>query len=331
MALDRHERTDRGRLAFFVDAGSPASNFQNDVIAGLSQHQKSISPKYFYDSHGARLFEAITRLPEYYVPVAEAAAMQQALPEIANLAGPGAFVIEPGAGASEKIRALLAHLVRPYGAALIDISGDGLQRAAMRVAEEHPSAIIGAIAADFVSLEALPREAAPAAARRIVFFPGSTIGNFDRADAIDLLKRFRSWLQPGDALLIGTDRVKDAATLDAAYNDAAGVTAAFNRNLIIRLNRELHTQLDPNAFAHNAFFVPARSRIEMHLRALTAQTIRIDDHAFTLTAGETIHTENSAKFDEASVRAMIEAAGFGLSHRWTDPAKRFQVSWCPVA
>jgi len=331
MALDSYEHTEKGQLAFFVDAGSPPSNFKDDVIAGLSQAQKVISPKYFYDAHGARLFEAITRLPEYYVPAAEAAAMQQALPEIAQLAGPGACLIEPGAGASEKIRAFLAHLVRPSGAVLIDIAGEGLRRAALRLAEEFTGATIGAVAADFVSLDALPRETNMAASRRIVFFPGSTIGNFERTDAVALLRQFRNWLNPGDALLIGTDLVKDAATLDAAYNDAEGVTAAFNRNLITRLNRELRTRIDPNSFAHTAFFVPARSRIEMHLRALVPQTIEIDDHVFTLAKGETIHTENSAKFDLSTVDSLANASGFQRIKSWSDPQNRFLVSWCAVA
>lgn len=313
-------------LDFFDDQHPPAGDFLRDVLNGLAATPKSIPPVYFYDAAGSALFDQITDLPEYYVTRTELALLDRIGPELARRAGPGAVVIEPGSGSSVKIRKLLDTLDRPAGYVGLDISGDHLNAACDELARDYPGLYIGAICADFtagLSLDHLPLPKG----RRIMFFPGSTIGNFEPDAARDVLAGFRKGMREGDAVLIGADRVKSPDILEAAYDDAQGVTAAFNLNLVARINVELDGTLDASLLRHVAVWNPDMSRIEMHLEALEAQQFHVAGQEFSLTRGERIHTENSHKFTPESFQALARSAGFQLLESWSDPAELFTLHW----
>lgn len=313
-------------LDFFDDQHPPAGDFLRDVLTGLAATPKSISPVYFYDAAGSALFDRITRLPEYYVTRTELALLDRIGPELARRAGPGAVVIEPGSGSSVKIRKLLDALDQPSGYVGLDISGDHLIAACDELALDYPDLHIGAICADFtagLSLDHLPLPPG----RRILFFPGSTIGNFEPEAARDLLAGFRKGMREGDAILIGADRVKSPDILEAAYDDAQGVTAAFNLNLVERINSELGGTLDPALLQHVCVWNPEKSRIEMHLEALEAQRFQVAGREFHLARGERIHTENSHKFTPESFQALARSAGFKELASWSDPAELFSLHW----
>ena len=300
-----------------ADEGETA-RFRRDLIAGLSRSPKVASPKWFYDAEGSQLFEAITRLPEYYPTRQEAALLRDVAPRWAERFGPDAALVEFGSGASEKTRIVLdaAPDLRAY--VPIDISADALDAASRRIAEAYPSLKVAPLVGDFLHLGALPKGIG--AGRRVGFFPGSTIGNLEREEAIAFLRAARGLLGDDALFILGVDLVKDAGTLVAAYDDAAGVTAAFNRNLLVRANRDLGAGFDVDSFAHRARWNEAASRMEMHLEATRDMVVELGDRRFDFARGETIHTESSRKYTEVSVRELAAAAGWTVAGFETGPA-----------
>lgn len=313
-------------LDFFDDQHPPKGDFLQDVVEGLGKTPKTVPPVYFYDRDGSALFDRITDLPEYYITRTELALLDGIGSELAHLAGHGAVVIEPGSGSSVKIRRLLDVLGDPEGYVGLDISGDHLIAACEDLAEDYPGVSIGAVCADFTTGLVLDHLPLPDG-RRIVFFPGSTIGNFEPDAARDVLKGFRSGMRKGDAILIGADRVKAADVLEAAYDDAAGVTAEFNLNLLHRINRELSGDIDVSKFRHLALWNAEKTRIEMHLEALEATSFAIGGNTFEMSKGERIHTENSHKFTDESFAALAKSAGYAVRRSWTDRSELFSLHW----
>ena len=284
--------------------------FRQDMIDGLSRRVKALPPKWFYDAEGSRLFEEITRLPEYYPTRQEAALLRRVAPKWAGRFGPDAVLVELGSGASEKTRIVL-DAARDLAAYVpIDISASALNEAAERIRADYPGLKVLPVVGDFEHLSPAPGEAGQG--RRIGFFPGSTIGNLMPEAAIALLRSAREVLGEGSLFILGVDLVKSPEVLVAAYDDAQGVTAAFNRNLLVRANRDLGMDFEPEAFDHVALWNPEHSRMEMHLKATRPMTVRLGKLAFRFNAGETVHTESSRKFDEASVKVLAQAAGWGL-------------------
>lgn len=308
----------------FHDHAPTLDSLTAEAVAGLSARPRRIAPKFFYDETGSKLFDAICRQPEYYPTRTEEAILEGALTEIARRVGRNAEILEFGSGVSRKIRLLLEAL-RPGLYAGIDISGDFLRQSTERLALDYPWLEVHAICADFTRPLTIPSLGTDR--RRIGFFPGSSIGNFEPQAAGVFLKRLHTLLGPGGALLIGVDLVKSRVRLDAAYNDAAGYTARFNRNLLVRLQREAGAVLDVDAFDHHAFFNEAASRIEMHLVSRERQSLVIDGHSFHFAPGESIHTENSYKYTAAGFQALAEAAGFRAAGLWTDPEELFSVHY----
>jgi dimethylhistidine N-methyltransferase len=303
-------------------AASPHRRFRADVIAGLSRPRKRLPSKYFYDAAGSRLFDRITELPEYYPTRTEIGILREHAAAMAARCGPRCLLVELGAGNLTKVRLLLDRLERPAGYVPVDVSGEHLRSAASALADDYPALEVMPVVADFTSPFDLPDVPA---SRRVVYFPGSTIGNFDPPEA-DALLRHAAWLVgDGGGLLLGVDLRKDEAVLERAYNDAAGVTAAFNRNLLVRANRELGSDFDVAAFRHVAFYDRERSRIEMHLVSVAEQRVRIGAATFDFRAGESIHTENSYKYDLAELAARAERCGLRLDEAWTDAQNYFAV------
>jgi len=295
-----------------------------DALAGLSAPRKTLPCKWLYDAEGASLFEAITRLPEYYPTRTETMILAEQGAAIAEAVGPGAAVIEFGPGDGAKAVLLLRALRAPAAYLPVDIAPEWLEAAASRVAVALPGLPIRPVVADFAG----PFELAGRAEGSRVhlgFFPGSTIGNFEPAAAVTFLKRARASLRPGARLLLGADLVKDPAILVAAYDDPAGVTAAFNLNLLARLNREAGADFDLAGFRHRAVWNAALDRIEMHLEALRPQRVRVAGREFRFLAGETIHTESSHKYRPDRLRALAEAGGWKSAAMWTDPDALFSV------
>ena len=294
------------------------ADFREALVAGLSQPQKAVSPKWFYDAEGSRLFEDITRLPEYYPTRQEAALLREVAPDWAAEFGPGSVLVEFGSGASEKTRILLDAGKDLAAYVPIDISPEALGEAAERIAESYPRLTVAPLVSDFLHLEALPAEAG--SGRRIGFFPGSTIGNLDPTEAVAFLKAARALLGDDALFILGVDLVKDPATLVAAYDDSQGVTAAFNLNLLGRANRELDADFDLDAFQHQAVWNEADSRMEMHLESTRDMAVEIGDQRIAFAEGETVHTESSRKFTEDSLRRMVEAAGWTVARFRSGPA-----------
>jgi L-histidine Nalpha-methyltransferase len=289
-------------------------SFAADLIAGLTARPKTLPPKYFYDLAGSALFERITELPEYYPTRCEIAILRGHAAAIAAMFPPGAALIEFGSGSSRKARILLAAAATVAAYVPVDISGDFLQRDLAQLGRDLPHLVVHPLVADFTKTFAMPKELA--ALPRVGLFPGSTIGNFEPAEAAAFLRHTSDMLGAGGLLLVGVDLVKDEATLYRAYNDAAGVTAKFNLNLLARTNRELGADFDLSAFEHRAFYNAAQRRIEMHLVSKKAQRVRINGIDIGFGRGETIHTENSYKYTVESFQALARDAG------WT-PAKVF--------
>jgi dimethylhistidine N-methyltransferase len=304
-----------------LDATNEA--FAASVIDGLGQTPKQLEPKWFYDAAGSALFDQICDLPEYYPTRTEAKILRDAAFEIGEALGPGVVLYEPGAGSAEKARALLDVLDRPAAFAPADICLEHVEQAAATLRTLYPGLRIEALPLDFSAALSVPahlREAGPV----VVFFPGSTIGNLEPRDAATLMARFRD--EAGaERLLIGVDLVKDERTLVAAYDDAAGVTAAFNKNLLTRINRELDGDFDLDAFAHVALFNRAESRIEMHLESLPRQTVNVRDYRFSFQPGERIVTEYSYKYADDDFVALAAEAGWKIQNRWIDEDGQFGV------
>jgi dimethylhistidine N-methyltransferase len=303
-------------------AACPHHRFRADVLAGLSRPEKRLPPKYFYDDAGSRLFDRITELPEYYLTRTEVGIMRAHAAAMAARCGPRCLLIELGAGSLTKVRLLLNRLDDTAGYVPVDVSGEHLRAAAAALAGDYPALEVVPVIADFTTPFAVPDVLA---SRRVVYFPGSTIGNLDRPQADALFHRVARLVGTDGAMLLGVDLRKDVAVLERAYNDAAGVTAAFNRNLLVRVNRELGADFDPTAFGHVAFYDRARSRIEMHLESTIEQRVRIGAETFEFRAGESIHTENSYKYDVAELAARAARWGLRLAETWTDANNYFAV------
>jgi dimethylhistidine N-methyltransferase len=299
------------------------SAFAQDVVGGLTAAPKRLPPKYFYDARGVRLFEEITRQPEYYLTRCELEILKDRGAQIAALFPNNAALIEFGTGASTKARLMLQAAPSLAAYVPVDIASESLAREAAAVARDFPQINVLPVVADFAEMFALP--AATAAMPRVGFFPGSTIGNFEPHEACAFLQRARYILGVGATLVLGVDLAKDSPTLNAAYNDAAGVTAAFNRNLLVRINHELGGTFVPESFEHHAFFNRPASRVEMHLASVKRQKVRVDGETIDLRAGETIHTENSYKYSIESLGALARGAGWKPVQVWTDAAGYFSV------
>jgi dimethylhistidine N-methyltransferase len=296
-----------------------------DVLAGLALPQKSIPPKYFYDEQGCRLFEAICELPEYYLTRTETAILRANIAEIAQFVGPEAELIEFGSGVQAKTRILIQALQTQLYVP-VDIAIDTLRASSSELARRFPFLNIVGICADYTQPLALPTFAGVPIRRKVVFFPGSTIGNFTPAEALAFLKQARKAVGSGGILLIGVDLKKDKATLDAAYADPKGVTAQFNLNLLHRINRELAADFQVNRFRHKAFYDPTQGRIEMHLESLYSQFVHVAGRRFDFAPGETIHTEISCKYSIAEFQELGKRAGFTPEKVWTDPEQLFSVN-----
>jgi dimethylhistidine N-methyltransferase len=310
----------------FHDFHPDTGRFLDDVMAGLSRPQKALPPKYFYDEHGCALFEAICALPEYYLTRAEIVLMRGQVGDMARHLGPECILIEYGCGSGRKTRILIG-AIEPVAYVPIDIAREQLGATAAEIARDFPRLRVIAVCADYSRPLTLPELDDLGARRRIVYFPGSTIGNFTPAEAAAFLAGAREQAGAGGGLLIGVDLKKDTARLDAAYNDARGVTAGFNLNLLARINRELGAEFDLSAFRHRAFYDEAAGRIEMHLESVKAQAVTISGRVIRFREGETIHTENSYKYSVREFQELAQAAGLAPVECWTDAEKLFSVHY----
>ena len=306
-------------------AAAARGEFARDLQAALAKRPRQLSPKYFYDAAGSALFDRICELPEYYLTRCELGLLSAHAPEIAEHMGEEAEIIEFGAGSLAKIRLLLDALQGPGRYLPIDISGEHLAAAARRLQQDYPQLQIQPVVADYTKGLRLPPRL-HRGTRRIGFFPGSTIGNLRPDEALRFLKQAAALLR-GGALLLGADLIKAPAVLHAAYNDAQGVTAAFNLNLLARANRELGTDFDPSGFAHSAFYNAGQQRIEMHLMSLRKQEVGVCGRRYEFVEGETLHTENSYKFTIDSLHELATHAGLRRGPVWTDKHRRFGLLW----
>ena len=303
---------------------TPEPSFLEDVRAGLARPQKAIPPKYFYDERGSQLFERICELPEYYPTRTELAIMDRHVDEMAALLGPDTQLVEFGSGAGVKTR-LLVDRLEPSLYVPIDIAESTLREACKRLALMFPWLNISAVLADFARPVRLPEFVGVPVRRKVVYFPGSTIGNFTPDEAVAFLEGVRELVGAGGMLLIGVDLKKDKRVLDAAYDDAQGVTAEFNLNLLHRINRELGGDFQVKRFRHKAFYDEARGRIEMHLESLYSQFAHVGGRRFDFRVGETIHSEISCKYSVEEFQALAARARFHAEKVWTDPANLFAV------
>ncbi len=305
------------------------SEHVNEVIAGLSAPQKRISPKYFYDQRGSKLFNRICELPEYYLTRTELKIFETHLDEIATHIGPRVSVIEFGSGADTKIRLLLDHLSEPAAYVPVDISSRYLEAMAEKLAVDYPQVTIRPLVADFTRPFELPTFATPPE-RNLVFFPGSTIGNFDDSEACALLKVMRAEAKPGGALLIGVDLEKDPDIIRAAYNDSQGLTAEFNLNVLRHLNRKFGTNFEAEHFRHQAVYDEASSRIEMRLISLRPQTVTLAGTPIQFERDEYIVTEYSRKYSLEAFAGIARDAGFDFGQAWLDENEWFSVQYLTV-
>jgi dimethylhistidine N-methyltransferase len=306
-----------------ADSRETESPFARDVIAGLTARPKRLPPKYFYDEAGARLFEDITALPEYYLTRSELEILHRRAPEMARFFPADSALIEFGSGSSRKVRILLEAAPTIAAYVPVDISSEMLVQEAEELRRDYPRLAVLPVEADFTQPFALP--AAAAGMAHTGFFPGSTIGNFEPHEACAFLRHAGRMLGRGASLIIGVDLVKDASILNAAYDDAAGVTAKFNLNLLARINRELGADFDLASFSHEAFYNSERHRIEMHLASKKRQKVRVAGRAIEFRAGETIHTENSYKYTLESFGALARGSGWNPVAAWTDAGANFSI------
>jgi len=299
------------------------SSFLEDMRAALARSPKSISPKWFYDDAGSRLFDAITDLPEYYPTATETALLKRIAPELSAAIPPGAVMIEFGSGASAKTRLLLDAAPQLSAYVPLDISQDALSAAAARISADYPKLTVAPVVGDFTEALRLP---GLVAGRPLVgFFPGSTIGNFAPDEGRLFLRSVRTLLGGDAALIVGVDLVKPVDVLHAAYDDSQGVTAAFNKNVLARANRELGANFDLGAFTHEARWNAEKSRVEMHLVSVKAQSVSVGGRSFHFAAGESLHTENSHKFTVEGFRALADSSGWRLARSWVSPAPEFAI------
>jgi len=315
LALDFAETADR-------------EEFRRAVIAGLSRSPRAIPAKFLYDARGSALFDEICELPEYYLTRTETEILKRHAADIASRAGPGCALIEFGSGSSVKSRLLLDALDDLALYSPIDISRQHLDQTAAALRRDYPTLSVEPICADYMALDGLPR--IDGDARRLGFFPGSTIGNLEPADATAFVRRARRLLGDDGALVMGVDLKKDPQRLHDAYNDSAGVTAAFTLNLLRRMNRELQGSFNLEAFAHEAFYNELEGRIEIYFRSLHEQSVAVAGRTFGFAEGERVHTEYSYKYDLAGIEVLAASAGMRAAETWTDPHRQFAVT-CLVA
>jgi len=313
-----------GSAAPALEVNPERARFLDEVWAGLSRRPKSLSPKWLYDEAGSELYERITEVPEYYPTRTEIAILEARAPEIAGAVGPRALVIEPGAGSGRKTEILLAALHRPAGYVPVDIASGALAGAAARIAARFPGLAVRPVVADFTGPVEIPASGL-GPARRLAFFPGSTIGNLDPSDAVGFLRTLAADAGPGGALLIGVDHPKEPDTLIRAYDDAAGVTAAFDLNLLVRMNRELSADFRTDRFRHESRFDADLSRVEMHLVSRVAQRVRVAGRAFTFERGESLHTESAYKWEARTFDALAAIAGWRPERAWSDERAWYSV------
>ncbi|WP_027329491.1 L-histidine N(alpha)-methyltransferase [Marinimicrobium agarilyticum] len=309
------------KATHFYDFSPKEDSFRSDVLKGLSLETKTLSPKYFYDQRGSELFEQICQQPEYYPTDTEIGILHENRTEIAQLSGTGCELVEFGCGASKKIRVLLEGL-RPKTYIGVDISREFLIESTNRLSSDYPWLEVHGLCADLCEPITLAK---PSDGQRIGFYPGSSIGNFEPDDAIEMLRNFKSLLGPGGTLLIGVDLKKDDRILTAAYNDSADITAQFNLNVLERMKGELGAVVDTSAFEHRAFYNERLGRIEMHLVSTQPQRIEIDGEAFLFEEGESIHTESSYKYTVSEFQALCWRAGYEALKCWTDDDALFSV------
>ncbi len=312
-----------------ADEASARAEFGRALRSALAHRPRSISPKYFYDVAGSRLFDRICELPEYYPTRTELQILSERAGEIAAQIGPRAEIVEFGAGSLTKVRLLLGALTSPRRYLPIDISGEHLAGATERLQADYPQLAVQPIVADYTRPFGLPPKA-EGTGMRIGFFPGSTLGNFSPEEALAFLQLAARQLR-GGGLLLGVDLVKSPALLHVAYNDAQGVTAEFNLNLLRRANAQLGCDFDLAGFEHGAFYNAPLQRIEMHLVSRRTQQVQLAGECFSFDEGEALHTENSYKYTIDGLRALAVRAGFGIGPVWTDPQRLFSVHWLPAA
>ncbi len=308
----------------FSNLHPPASDKRKEILSGLQQEQKCIDSKYFYDTRGSELFEQITDLPEYYPTRTERQILKSDAKAMAECCGQNCVLIEPGSGSSEKVRLFLDEL-KPAAYVPLDISADFLKRSAIQLAEEYPWLKIHAVCTDFANQEKEP-EWLPAG-KRVVFYPGSTLGNMRPVEASGFLRGLGQWLNQDGGVLIGIDMHKSTRILEAAYNDKQGVTALFNLNILSNINVLMNADFDINRFSHNAFYNEQAYRIEMHLVSKVDQVVKLGDTKITFTRGETIHTENSYKYTKESFQEIVRNAGFSIRSSWLDERQLFSVHY----
>ena len=306
----------------FYDAHPGTDDLRDGVLSGLSSSPKLIQPKYFYDRRGSELFDTICALPEYYQTRTEMNILRSCVNELVEHIGPDCLLVELGSGASKKVRLLLEQL-RPSSYLGVDISKDFLLSSTQTLAGDYPWLEVHAACVDFSQTLDIPH--CETFEHKVAFFPGSSIGNFDPDEAIELLRRIAQMMNHSGHLLIGVDLKKNTDILNAAYNDSAGVTAAFNLNLLSRIRDELDTDIKPGLFEHDAFYNPLHGRIEMHLVSRQPQSVRIEDRRFDFGKGESIHTENSYKYTVEEFAGLASAAGFQQQQVWTDAGNLFSV------
>lgn len=326
MPLDHRLQSPADRRTI-VDLAPGQESFRDAALRGLAQEQKAISPKFLYDARGAELFERICEQPEYYPTRTEMGLLRAKAADMAALIGSSAHLVEYGSGAGEKIELLLAALNEPEAYVAVDISREQLMEATARLATHHPELIVTGICADYT--RPLPLPPAPNG-RRIGFFPGSTIGNFTPQDAAGFLRSAAQSLK-GGGMLIGVDRKKDKAILDAAYNDAAGVTEAFIMNLLVRMNRELEANFDLDRFRYVGFYNEIAGRIEIYIESLQDQTVSVAGQRFRFRKGERLHSEYSCKYDIGEFQALAKSAGFRPQAWWTDENELFSIHYLASA
>lgn len=315
-----------GDIQFYDEHPKPV-DFYAEVIHGLQSKPKLIPPKFFYDEAGSKLFDAICEVPEYYPTRTEMALLYEHADEIAALIGKECLLIEPGSGSSQKVRLLLDAL-QPAAYMPMDISRAHLLNAAKQLSEDYPWLEVHATCVDFTTEMKL--RFCPPSIHKVAFFPGSSIGNFEPADAIGFLRNMANMVGSGGGLLIGVDLKKDHSILNAAYNDAQGVTAEFNLNLLTRINNELDGRFNIDAFKHKAFYNPLMGRIEMHISSRENQIIAVGDEAVNFNEAETIHTESSYKYTVEEFSGLAQVAGFELVTVWTDVDDLFSLHYYQV-
>lgn len=311
------------------DYAPDAGDIRQEVLQGLTESRKYLPSKLFYDEHGSQLFDQITELDEYYPTRTELEIMRQSASEMAAVLGRDCLLVEYGSGSSLKIRLLLDVLENPAAYVPIDISKEHLVKSALRLASEYPNLQILPVCADYTSHFELPKPKRKAQ-RKVIYFPGSTIGNLEPFTLARFLRDTARQVESGGGFLVGIDLKKDPEILHKAYNDAAGVTAEFNLNMLERLNRELQTNFRLDQFRHYAFYNPPESRIEMHILSLQEQQVQLGDTTINFKLGESIWTESSYKYNLTEFAQVAAKAGFKLQKSWTDPAQLFGVVYLTV-